>query len=612
MELLPTPDRPAPDDRVVAAAVARGLPDAEAGREAVADVVTEENPGRRAAGVTLLAASAGLASRPALADCRSDAFAEVLDGVFELAGESGVTRSAVSALAEDADDVAGTRDAVSSALDGSLVSVLSGDVAGDPFETLTARLGGANWADGPAQVVALHGALGSEAVVATLEAVLDVAVRDALETTLAGARESFADRLRARDDVDAGRPVPEGDVEDVEPIRSGPAADGAALSPRQAWMRSLRGEVARLDGDIAAAHEHYATAVESFEDAGELTAVAVCRTNVASVYRELGEDDAALAQYDGANEQFRGPTVSLDRAAALCTVAIGEAALDGGRIAEAEGYLGRSRTDFEAADDPWGLARSLRALAKTAGRRGSPEEAVEQYRDALSLYERLGDDRGVASVAHELGTIGRESDADVAESPDDRFTTALTAAQRVGAHATAGAVAVSFGELAVERGDDDMARDHFERGLDLFRRAGDWDGEATCLHNLGSLAVDEGNVATARERFEAAHDAFRTAGNEYGAAHAADRLGELARADHPERARERFQMAAETFVRLGAVRDALPALSALVETAIETEAYDLARDQCDTALELIDRADDEERREHFERLRRRVDTATGK
>lgn len=606
MELLPTPSRPAPDDRALAAALGRSLSGAPDRAERLARAVEDADPadrGARAVGVTVAAASSGLTEGSAVPDVRSDALSETLDGLSSLAEDSGAIANLVAALEADTAALSEPLEAAD-ALDDAVPAVLAGDVDGALRSTLTDALGGDHDADGLAALVALHRVLGSEPVLETASALLDQELRADVEATLERARTELADRLRSLDDPDAGRQPPDSGTTELQPVNVGGQGAEPVLPPETAWVRALRGELAAAGGDHAVAHEQYATAIESLTAAGETVDAAVCRGNLALVYRALDEHDAALAQYEAANEEFRGPTVQERRAGAVCTVSLGEGALDADQVAQAEGYLGRAREDFADADDPWGEARCLVALAKTAIRRGDATDAAEEYRDALGLYDRLGDDRGRAVANVGLGTVARSQDVD--EDPETLFTAGLTAAQRVGDHETVGAAAVSFGELASERGDRELASEHFERALAAFRAAGDESGEATCLHNLGRVAQEAGDTDGARERFEAAREAFRDMGDEYAAARSVDRLGELERADTPERALQRFQTAADTFLQLGAVRDALPTLSSLVEVAIETGETETAREYCETALELLDRAGLDEQREHFERLEDRI------
>jgi tetratricopeptide (TPR) repeat protein len=605
MELLPTPARPAPDERVLAAALARSLADHPDRRAALAAAVADGDAsgrGTRAVGTTLLAVASGLDDRPDEPDVRTDALAETVDGVLGLVDDTDTLSAAVEALSTGSDDLDARLVDATRAFERDLSRVLAGDLDGGPRAGFGDALGGAHDADGLAAAVGLRGALGSRTVVDTLSALLDADFADDVRSTLARTRAALADRLRAVDDPEVGRDSGSGATE-LQPIRNDP--DGPTLSPETAWVRALRGELAAEAGDHTTAHERYATAVESLTAAGEPVAAAVCRVNVAPVYRTLGEHEAALAQYQAANEAFRDPTVRQQRAGAVCVATLGEGALDADQVAQAEGYLRRGREDFAAADDPWGEARCLLALAKTAVRRGDAAEAADLFRTAGDRSDRLGDDRGRAAANLGLATVaGHEA---VAVDPETAITDAMTAARRVGDHDSVGAAALRFGELATERGDDDLAVEQFERGLEAFRAADDQTGVATCLHNLGRLAQERGDADAARERFTAARTAAETAGDRYAAARSVDRLGELARADHPERALDRFETAAGTFLELGAVRDALPTLSALVEVAIETGDTDTAREYCETALDVLEQTDRTERRAHFERLRERID-----
>jgi class 3 adenylate cyclase/tetratricopeptide (TPR) repeat protein len=114
-----------------------------------------------------------------------------------------------------------------------------------------------------------------------------------------------------------------------------------------------------------------------------------------------------------------------------------------------------------------GRGRALRRLARTLLRLGRDDEAVEGYQESLASAERAGDCGGAAETRYELGS------------------------------------------LAYRRADYLAAADHLERGLGLYRAAGDRLGEARVLDLLGGLYIELGEAEKALEYYERALEAGR-------------------------------------------------------------------------------------------------------
>ena len=108
-------------------------------------------------------------------------------------------------------------------------------------------------------------------------------------------------------------------------------------------------------------------------------------------------------------------------------------------------------------------------LGNLAYLRGDYDTAEASYRQALDIFEHLGDQTGMATSYHQLGM------------------------------------------LAQDRGDYDTAEQRYHQALTITERLGDQTGMATTYHQLGMLAHDRGDYDTAEQRYHQALDHQRAA-----------------------------------------------------------------------------------------------------
>jgi predicted ATPase/class 3 adenylate cyclase len=194
-----------------------------------------------------------------------------------------------------------------------------------------------------------------------------------------------------------------------------------------------------------------------------------------------------------------------------------------GHFSEGRGILERALAtpgDIPSAD----RAAALSGAAFLAEAQGDLERAQALHEEGLSLYEKLGDLKGVAGALGGLGTIARQrGDLDTARS---RHQDALEAWRRAGDAAGAAGALLDLGLTRQLEGDYAGAEPELLEGLDLFRQAGDLSGEAHALNRLGFLAMAMGNLPTAIERFSESLGLWRALGNQQMIAADLHNLGE--------------------------------------------------------------------------------------
>jgi len=318
----------------------------------------------------------------------------------------------------------------------------------------------------------------------------------------------------------------------------------------------LRGEVARVTGDLAgalsafgAAIEHlsegegrsllaaglaqmgriheargepdravycYQLAAEVREEIGDRADLAHSENDLGSVHLLRGEDEKAARRFTRARElaaetgNRSALAKALDQLAAL--------AVRRGDWEEAEGLYRESFEIGEQAFDRIGMAHSLNGLGGMAVRRGDLEEAMRLYREALTLRREAGDREGVAIVLSNLGVIhdrqGRYEDA-------LRFYRRAAEAHRaIGSRRGLATVLNNIGVVNLTRGDVGIAIEHFEAALRIRREMGDRARIGSALANLAEASALAGEMAKADRFYREAADLLRAAEDPSGMASA--------------------------------------------------------------------------------------------
>ncbi|MGZ8512836.1 MAG: tetratricopeptide repeat protein, partial [Candidatus Limnocylindria bacterium] len=136
---------------------------------------------------------------------------------------------------------------------------------------------------------------------------------------------------------------------------------------------------------------------------------------------------------------------------------------------------------------------------------GRVDEAVHS-REALEIYESIGDLHGAASASNMLGVVayfqGRWDEA-VAD-----YERMASAKERLGDSVHAATGHMNVGEVRSDQGRIEEAEERFRRARRAYRAAGDTLGVAYCLAYLGRAEARAGRTEEARTRLEEARDTF--------------------------------------------------------------------------------------------------------
>jgi tetratricopeptide (TPR) repeat protein len=209
---------------------------------------------------------------------------------------------------------------------------------------------------------------------------------------------------------------------------------------------------------------------------------------------------------------------------------IGTVVMNFGQFDEAESYMRQALTAWQRLGQDNRVAGSERRLGFVAMARHRPADAIEWFTRALSAYRELADARHIAltltNLADAFIETGRpqeaiaaltEADSKIADSPDPHSQARVLA--RLG--------------LAYEQaGHPEIATGYLDRALRTMREIGSAGGEAEVLVSLGELAVRANHPDEARSRFMEAHQVLVSLGSP-AEAQVRERLARLDRPDQP-------------------------------------------------------------------------------
>jgi len=226
------------------------------------------------------------------------------------------------------------------------------------------------------------------------------------------------------------------------------------------------------------------------------------------------------------------------------------------RFWEICGYFTEGRGWLEQALAAGGAAPALRAKALTgAGTmafcQGDYQRATALHGQALLLFRRLGDARGVAFALNNLGAQAfLQGDLRRAAR---RYAKALALARQAGDQRLAGYALNNQGELARLAGEYGRAVSLVEQSALLFEGVGDQWGSAVARCGLGEAAQCQGDHDRAAREFQAALRVFCILGDRWWAAECLRGLALVAATRRqPARAARLFGAAAALLEAVGA------------------------------------------------------------
>ncbi len=157
---------------------------------------------------------------------------------------------------------------------------------------------------------------------------------------------------------------------------------------------------------------------------------------------------------------------------------------------------------------------------------GRTDEALAAFREMLELSFRLGL-HGKGGAAHNrMGRVHRDTGS--LALAQEHLETALTLFERAGDTRGIASCHDDIGKLLWMRGEYEMALEELRRGLDMRKALGDGRSIALSLNNIGLVWRDHGQEAQAHEALEAALKIRRELSDPLGIIESLNDLGQLA------------------------------------------------------------------------------------
>jgi predicted ATPase len=201
-------------------------------------------------------------------------------------------------------------------------------------------------------------------------------------------------------------------------------------------------------------------------------------------------------------------------------------------------------TRLLARPSPTSFARgaALHAAAALGSYLGEYETSREYGCQALSVFEQLGDERGMATALNELGVLA-SYEGDFVEA-EGFLEASLVIKKRLGDDWMTANSTMNLGLVAGWRGDHARGYELHTEGLTLFEKAGERIGIAIANHNLAHAAMRLGRLDEALERHVSSLRLFDEIGDTDGCAESVEGLAMLANAcDDCARAAQLFGLA---------------------------------------------------------------------
>lgn len=233
---------------------------------------------------------------------------------------------------------------------------------------------------------------------------------------------------------------------------------------------------------------------------------------------------------------------------------LGAASFAVGALDEAQAAWDRALELAQEGDDALLIARATNNLGAIANLRGAMHDALRLYNLAVPVYQRLGEQRGLAETFHNLAMTYRDL-GDLSRS-DEYEQRAMSHARDAGWPRLTIMAQVGRAEVALRRGDFPLAAVTAVRAADAAAAEGDDATRADALRCAGEARTGLGNPSEARQLLDAAATHAAAAHHALIAAEVLLASAALAvRTGDASRARRDAEDAATAFAELGARRE---------------------------------------------------------
>jgi PAS domain S-box-containing protein len=158
---------------------------------------------------------------------------------------------------------------------------------------------------------------------------------------------------------------------------------------------------------------------------------------------------------------------------------------------QAEQYGREALTLAQELNFPAGTAEARVVIGTSQWTRGNYERALKLERQALSTYEKLGDQRGITAAATTIGAV-HQSRGKSDEKALQYYLKALRHAERVDFKRGIAALTNNVGGIFQDREEYEKALPYLRRSVHLKEKIGDRQGKAGTLSNIAHIYDERG------------------------------------------------------------------------------------------------------------------------
>ncbi len=184
------------------------------------------------------------------------------------------------------------------------------------------------------------------------------------------------------------------------------------------------------------------------------------------------------------------------------TLELGRVAIKSGDAQGSLDPLSRAYTLAVQMDNQEQQAASLHFMAVAYGMLSKPEEDLRNEEQALAIWRRIGQKRGLALSLTQMATaqaaLGKTKDALA------NFDEALQVQREIGDKRGLGDTLINLGGFHDDLGDHDQALKMYKEALQIQRDLGNESLQAICLNNIGGAYADKGQYEDALTYFQQA------------------------------------------------------------------------------------------------------------
>ena len=258
------------------------------------------------------------------------------------------------------------------------------------------------------------------------------------------------------------------------------AASAAPASPMQQLLELAR--EAERSGEWTTALEHYADAFRRVTVDGDATAAADMLRAMGVVHWQRGDWEHAEEHYEASLAIAEASDLPQQHARALNSMAILEQFR--GQIGRARELYGSARAIAAEHGDDRTVAMVDQNLGTLANIEGDATSALGSYTSALRGFRRLNDSRGQAWALANMGIA--HTDLGAWDEAESCFAQAFEVADALRDTATLGSTEISRAKLYVRKGDHAAARESCDRAFEIFSRLGSrrWLAETHRIYGL--------------------------------------------------------------------------------------------------------------------------------